>query len=82
VILLLDDICETGGSLLKLQNVFLELGAREVRSAVCIRRTTTGASYHPTWSGFEFPGREWFVGYGMDDRNYHSTLPDIYTVTP
>lgn len=79
-ILLVDDICDTGRTLNKLKQVFLELGATEVRSAVLIQREVQTPHFQPDWSGFNFKGEDWFVGYGMEDKNFHANLPDIYTI--
>lgn len=81
-ILIVDDICDTGSTLAKLETVFCELGAAEVRSAVLIHRKVPGTQYRPSWSGFEYSGDEWFVGYGLDDRNRYRNLPSVYCVNP
>lgn len=81
-ILMVDDICDTGSTLAKLENVFLDLGASEVRSTVLIRRLIPEAKFQPTWSAFSYEGPEWFVGYGMEDRNRYSNLPAVYKILP
>jgi len=81
-ILLVDDICDSGETLKKLSASFLEVGAREVRAAALIRRQLQQQSFDPHWIGFEYSGPEWFVGYGMEDRERWRNLPDIYTITP
>ena len=81
-ILLIDDICDTGLTLLKLHNVFLDLGAKSVRSAVLVHREVDGSKYEPTWSAFNYGGREWFVGYGLDDGGRNRNFPDVYVVPP
>ena len=81
-VLLIDDICDTGLTLLKLHNVFLELGAKSVRSAVLIHREVEQSKFEPTWSAFDYSGDEWFVGYGLDDGGLHRNLPDVYVIEP
>jgi hypoxanthine phosphoribosyltransferase len=81
-IILIDDICDTGSTLLKLHNVFCNLGAVEVKSVVLLRRQSDNPKYAPTWEAFSHVGKDWFVGYGMDDRNHMSNLPDVYAVAP
>jgi hypoxanthine phosphoribosyltransferase len=79
-ILLVDDICDTGATLLKLHDVFLNLGAEQVKTAVFIHRQVSTSVYNPTWSGFQYSGLEWFVGYGMEDCNRYANLPETYTI--
>lgn len=81
-ILIVDDICDSGATLLKLQNVFSELGAREVRTAVLIHRRVERSVFDPTWSAFEYHGEEWFVGFGMEDKNQFANLPAVYSILP
>ena len=79
-ILLVDDICDTGATLLKLNNVLLQLGAVEVKTAVLVHRMMSASKYAPSWEAFSFKGDEWFVGYGMEDCNQYSNLPEVYTI--
>lgn len=81
-ILLVDDICDSGRTLNALTDYMKEHGANEVRSAVLIHRIIENAFHQPDWKGFEFKGQDWFVGYGMEDKNSWSNLPDIYTIQP
>ncbi|MCO6430556.1 MAG: hypothetical protein J5J00_06815 [Deltaproteobacteria bacterium] len=79
-VLVVDDICDTGRTLTTLKQALLKKGAREIKSAVLIRRTGGGAEFEPDWTGFEYPGKEWFVGYGMDTQGGWRNLPQIYTM--
>lgn len=81
-VLIVDDICDTGLTLLKLHNVFLGLGAKSVRSAVLIHREVQQSKYEPTFSAFSYSGKEWFVGYGLDNGGEHRALPEVYTLKP
>ena len=81
-VLVVDDICDTGLTLLKLHNVFLGLGAKSVRSAVLIHREVEHSKYEPTFSAFSYPGNEWFVGYGLDNGGMHRNLPEVYLLSP
>lgn len=80
-VLIIDDICDTGLTLLKLHNVFLGLGAKSVRSAVLIHREVEQSKYEPTYSAYTYTGNEWFIGYGLDNGGNHRNLPDVY-ITP
>ena len=77
-ILMIDDICDSGSTLAKLEHVFLDLGASVVNSVVLIHRLCAAPKFKPTWSGFEYQGDAWFVGYGMEDKNKYANLPAIY----
>lgn len=79
-ILLVDDVCDSGRTLAAMSERLLERGAREVRSAVLIRRILPETSYLPTWSAFEYDGAEWFVGYGMEDGERWRNLPGVYII--
>lgn len=79
-ILVVDDICDTGATLLKLQKVFADLGATEIRSAVLIHREVDSSVFDPSWSAFKYKGEDWFVGYGMEDKNQFANLPAVYTI--
>ncbi len=81
-VLIIDDICDSGSTLLTLHNMFSELGATEVKSAVTILREVDSVIYNPTWVGFVYPGKEWFVGYGMDYNDQYRNLPNIYKIKP
>lgn len=79
-ILIVDDICDTGATLEKLKNVFLELGAVEVKTAVLIHRLIDMPKHSPDWSAFQYSGDEWFVGYGMEDKNRLQNVPGVYII--
>jgi len=79
-VLIVDDICDSGKTLSKLKNVFTELGAVEVRSAVLIHRLVDTSIFTPDWTAFEYPGNEWFVGYGMADGEKYFNLPEVYSI--
>ena len=81
-ILLVDDICDSGRTLAVLSSQLQKDGAAEIQSAVLIRRKLDTAAFLPNWVGFEYSGPEWFVGYGMEDRNRFMNLPAIYTIPP
>jgi hypoxanthine-guanine phosphoribosyltransferase len=81
-VLVIDDICESGKTLSRLTNVFRELGALEVRSAVLIHRAVEGATFIPTWKAFDYLSTEWFVGYGLGDKEHNANLPDVYNIFP
>ncbi len=78
-VLLVDDICDSGRTLETINSQIKERGAAEVRSAVLVKREIDGA-FEPDWIGFRYTGEEWFVGYGMDDRERYRNLRSIYVI--
>ncbi len=80
VVLVVDDLCDSGRTLEALEKELLERGAREVRSVVLIRRLLNKPTFVPCWVGFEYSGLEWFVGYGMDDGERWRNLPGVYII--
>ena len=80
VVLVVDDVCDSGRTLEQLESSLLERGAREVRTVVLVRRLLPRPTFVPCWVGLEYSGPEWFVGYGMDDNERYRNLPDVYVI--
>jgi hypoxanthine phosphoribosyltransferase len=79
-VLVVDDICDSGRSLVSITKSLHDAGAREVKSAVLIHRQVPESVFTPDWVGFSYTGKEWFVGYGMDDGDRWRNLPAIYII--
>ena len=79
-IVLVDDICDSGRTLAALKAKFLEHGAKEVKTAVLIKRLIDSSCFDPDYYCFEYDGPEWFVGYGMDDHGSFRNLSDVYLI--
>ena len=79
-VLLIDDICDSGRTLHALTEAFLKAGAKEVKAAVLIRRAMEHETFDPQYVGFEYQGEEWFVGYGMEDKERYRNLDSIYII--
>lgn len=77
-LLLIDDIFDSGITLAGVLLKLIEKGTSEIKSVVSVRRKIDGAKGKPDWSAFEYVGREWLVGYGMDDKNQNRNLRGIY----
>ena len=60
----------------------LNAGAAEVKAAVLIQRVVAQQAFTPDWSGFVYPGPEWFVGYGLEDKNWWRNLKAVYCMEP
>jgi hypoxanthine phosphoribosyltransferase len=80
VVLVIDDICDSGRTLENLEATLEKAGAREVRTAVLLRRLLTTPSFVPCWVGLQYGGSEWLVGYGMDENERWRNLPGVYAI--
>ncbi len=80
-VLLLDDILDEGHTLAALVAWCRERGAREVRSAVLVRKRLRGRmpAVEADYVGLEVPDRYVF-GWGMDYKEHLRNLPAIYAV--
>jgi hypoxanthine phosphoribosyltransferase len=80
VVLVVDDVCNSGRTLEELEKALIARGAREVRTVVLVRRLLDRPTFVPCWTGFQYVGPEWFVGYGMDDVERWRNLPGVYII--
>jgi hypoxanthine phosphoribosyltransferase len=80
VVLIVDDVSDSGRTLEALEKELLARGAREVRTVVLVRRLLDTPSFVPCWVGFQYKGPEWFVGFGMDDNGRWRNLPGVYVI--
>jgi hypoxanthine phosphoribosyltransferase len=65
-VLLLDDVLDTGASLIQARRIVLEAGAAQVLTAVFARKPAPlGRQIEPDFVGWEAPAR-FLAGYGMD----------------
>jgi len=78
-VLLVDDICDSGRTLLQLSKDLKDMGAVDVRAATLVRRDMDD-TFFPDYVGFTYSGDEWFVGYGMEDDDRFRNLGDIYVM--
>jgi hypoxanthine phosphoribosyltransferase len=76
-VILLDDVFDSGNTLAFAVQHARAQGARDVRSAVLVRKPWPQPRLvTPDWVGFDAPGR-FLVGYGMDDAGRTRGCPDI-----
>jgi hypoxanthine phosphoribosyltransferase len=77
-ILLIDDILDTGLTLAKLCERFLEDGAASCRTCVLIDKDIPAERkmIRADWYGFRSPD-EYLVGFGMDSDELYRNLPNI-----
>ena len=81
-VLLIDDIFDTGHTLVRVLGALHELQPRSVRSAVLLRKASRQeVDLIPDFIGFEIPD-EFVVGYGLDYRDLHRNLPYLAALEP
>lgn len=80
-VLLIDDIFDEGLTLASLVAACQELGARQVKTAVLVRKLhdRVKTELDPDFVGLTVPDRYVF-GCGMDYKNYLRNLPAIYAI--
>jgi hypoxanthine phosphoribosyltransferase len=81
-VLLIDDICDSGGTFKYLEHFVLKHGAVDVRTAAFVFRDHHSSIFRPNYAAYTYAGDEWFVGYGMEDRNAYMNLPGLYKMAP
>lgn len=67
-VMLVDNICDSGRTLLHVDAWLRMQGARRVRSVTMVHRLRDDAVAKPDLTGFTYPGTEWLVGYGLRDQ--------------
>jgi hypoxanthine phosphoribosyltransferase len=76
-VLIVDDILDTGLTLSSVKKRLLELGAREVKICVLLKKKKKRQRpITAKWAGFDI-GDEFVFGYGLDYDGYYRQLPDI-----
>ena len=79
-VLLVDDVLDSGLSLVAATKLVRDEGAREVLSAVFARKPwPKPREVSPDFIAWDAPGR-FLIGYGMDDAGRHRGLPGIAAV--
>ena len=79
-ILMVDDIADTGCTLLGLSNLLKDAGAKEVRTCVLLnKQERREVDIKADFVGFEIEN-EFVVGYGLDFAEDYRTLPEIWTL--
>ena len=76
-VLLVDDICDEGDSLCEAAGRIRALGAREVLSAVLVRRKNPNARFVPDYSALECD-EGFLIGWGMDHAGYGRNLSGLH----
>ena len=74
---IIDDICDTGATIMETLFMVNSRLAEEVKVVTLLRRH--GGVLLTDFCGFEI-GDEWVVGYGLDDNGLKRSLRDIYKI--
>lgn len=81
-VLLVDDIFDTGHTLVEVVALVQKLGPSRIRSAVLLRkRGRQQVAWQPDFVGFEIPD-EFVVGYGLDYHDAYRNLPYVAALEP
>jgi len=74
-VLLVDDIFDTGHTLVKVIEKMQEFGPNSIRSAVLLEKQgRQEVDYRPDFTAFHIPD-EFVVGYGLDYEDMYRNLP-------
>jgi hypoxanthine phosphoribosyltransferase len=81
-VLVIDDIFDTGHTLLEVLSFLDDLGPRSIRSAVLVlKQGKQRVSLRPDYVGFEIPD-VFVVGYGLDYNDAYRNLPYLASLEP
>jgi hypoxanthine phosphoribosyltransferase len=81
-VLLIDDIFDTGNTLVEVIAALREFHPRSVRSAVLLRKAgRQQVDLVPDFMGFDIPD-EFVVGYGLDYADHYRNLPYLAALEP
>jgi hypoxanthine phosphoribosyltransferase len=81
-VLILDDIFDTGYTLLEVLTFLDELKPRSVRTAVLVlKQGKQRVAFRPDYIGFEIPD-VFVVGYGLDYNDAYRNLPYVAALEP
>src|SRR3990170_1226419 len=81
-VLLIDDIFDTGHTLVRVLDTMREFGPTSLRSAVLLRKQgRQEVEYRPDFVAFDIPD-EFVVGYGLDYEDMYRNLPHLAALEP
>jgi hypoxanthine phosphoribosyltransferase len=81
-VLVVDDIFDTGHTLVKVLSLLNDLGPRSIRTAVLIlKEGKQQVELRPDYVGFEIPD-VFVVGYGLDYNDAYRNLPFLAALEP
>lgn len=81
-VLLVDDIFDTGHTLVQVLDKMRDFGPSSIRSAVLLRKHgRQEVDYEPDFVAFDIPD-EFVVGYGLDYEDMYRNLPHLAALEP
>ena len=81
-ILIIDDIVESGQTLLALKKWFEERGVSDVRTFALLDKPTKRTfEIEVDWVGFQLEPEQWVVGLGLDDNNLYRHFYNVVVVS-
>ena len=81
-VLVVDDILDTGHTLVDITSLINSMGPRSVRTAVLLRKIgRQQVDLIPDFVGFDIPD-EFVVGYGLDYHDKYRHLPYVAALDP
>lgn len=81
-VLIVDDIFDTGHTMLELIELMHKLSPTSIRSAVLLQKTgQQEVELRPDFVGFDIPN-EFVVGYGLDYQDQYRNLPYVASLEP
>ncbi len=81
-VLVVDDILDTGLTLVKIREIIQKLGPRSLRFAVFLEKDVPHQdSFRADYVGFHIPNK-FVVGYGLDYQERYRNLPYVGTLKP
>jgi hypoxanthine phosphoribosyltransferase len=82
-VFVVDDVCDTGSTYLKIRAFLKSLGAKEVSLIVLVNKVQERPSgYNPEYVGFKVPSDAFIVGMGLDFRGELRNESEIRGVDP
>jgi len=81
-VLVVDDILDSGLTLVRVTELLRAAGPRRIRSCVLLEKDVPHADgFRADWVGFKIPDK-FVVGYGLDYDERYRNLPDVATLRP
>jgi hypoxanthine phosphoribosyltransferase len=81
-VLMVDDLCDSGLTLLSVCERLMEAGAASVQSVVLLdKRARRKVAYDPDYIGFDCPNH-WVAGMGMDTNQLYRSLDYVAVLKP
>lgn len=80
--LMIDDLCDSGLTLMSVRDKLLEAGAASVKSVVLLdKRARRKVAYDPDFIGYDCPNH-WVAGMGMDTNQFFRSLDYVAVLKP